>query len=133
MLAGAAAGALFTLSIPKADLALLAWICLLPALYPILSKFRAQTVRAGALRSAVLLGLPYGVVSGLGRVYWLGETLQSYGGLSFGGAAFTSGLLFTGSRLSRGRSWRAVTPSAPVLPPLLLPGPSLRRLALAIR
>ena len=67
---GSLSGLIFSLSIPKADIGLLAWICFLPAFLAL--RFT---------RHALTLGITLGVVTGIGRIYWITETLQSFGGL----------------------------------------------------
>ena len=98
LLVGALGGALFTLSIPKADIQLFAWISLLPCLYFTFAAQRDPGMEAGreeplAFRQSLILGISFGMVSGLGRVYWLGETLERFGNLSHPEALLTSGLL----------------------------------------
>ena len=70
---GSLSGALFWASIPKLEIHLLAWVCLLPclSLLPYLSPQRLFS-----------LGLLGGLVASLGRTYWITETLQLYGNLS---------------------------------------------------
>jgi len=86
---GALSGLLFCLSIPKAEFAFLAWLFLLPALavLPTLAtEDRQQCLVA-------ILGLTVGIVAGLGRIYWLSETVQRYGGVPPSLARITVGLL----------------------------------------
>ena len=71
--AGGISGLLFWASIPRADVQFLAWICLIPCF---LALGRATP---GALFA---MGAASGFISGLGRVYWITETLQLYGALS---------------------------------------------------
>lgn len=70
--AGSISGLLFWASIPGADVQLLAWICLIPCFL----GFGHAT--PGALFA---MGMVSGFISGLGRVYWITETLQLYGAL----------------------------------------------------
>ena len=104
LLAGALGGALFTLSIPKAELPLFAWISLLPCLYVTfaagsLARESGDSGREGEprtqllFRQSLILGISFGMVSGVGRVYWLAETLERFGNLSRPEALLTSGLL----------------------------------------
>ena len=67
---GGLSGLIFSLSIPKADIGLLAWICFLPA-------FLALRYT----RHPLTLGITTGIVAGIGRIYWITETLQLFGGL----------------------------------------------------
>jgi apolipoprotein N-acyltransferase len=86
LLAGALSGLLYSLSIPKADVSWLAWVCFVPlfALIPSLCRSTARLLAVGFIS---------GLVSSLGRVYWIAETLQNYGGLSPIASALTNGLL----------------------------------------
>lgn len=86
---GALSGLLFTLSIPKAEFGVLAWVFLVPPLV-ILPRF---STRASPWREIVALGLVTGTGAGLGRIYWLAETLDRYGELSSLPATLTNGLL----------------------------------------
>ena len=87
LLAGALSGALYALSLPKADQGWLAWFCLVP-LFLILHRGGDRPVRY-----ATLAGYVSGLVAGLGRVYWVGETLQLYGRLTAAEAWVTTGLM----------------------------------------
>jgi apolipoprotein N-acyltransferase len=82
--AGGLSGLLFWASIPKAELHLLAWFCLLPC-FSFLPFFTRRRLFS--------LGLVAGIVAGAGRTYWITETLQLYGNLSPLEALFTNILL----------------------------------------
>lgn len=73
-------GVLMTLSIPKADAWPLAWVCLVPVLVALYD----------APQRALSLGLTFGLVSGVGKVYWIAETVVSYGGLSLPEGLFSA-------------------------------------------
>ena len=75
--AGGSSGTLYSLSIPSIDIDLLAWICLVPAL---LCGLR-RDIPPGAFQ-VFLTGLSCGVAAGVGRIYWIAETLINYGGLN---------------------------------------------------
>jgi len=81
---GCLSGVLFWASIPKFEIHLLAWICLLPCLLliPYLSP-----------KHLFSLGLVGGLVASLGRTYWITETLQLYGNLNLLEALSTNFLL----------------------------------------
>ena len=81
---GGLSGLLFWASIPKADIHLLAWICLLPGFLALSFIDRRQLF---------LLGLIAGVFAGIGRTYWITETLQLYGHLTLTQALSTNILL----------------------------------------
>ena len=88
---GALSGVLYGLSLPKADLGWLAWICLLPILA---FAINCHNDRSGeSTRNVLLGGLTLGVVAGGFRVYWIIETLGSYGGLDLVESAATTCLL----------------------------------------
>jgi apolipoprotein N-acyltransferase len=89
VVAGALSGVLCGLSLPKADLGWLAWICLLPILAVVLCSGNDATSRRNLLLGGLTLGL---VASGF-RVYWIVETLGSYGGLGPAEATATTCLL----------------------------------------
>ena len=72
VVAGVVSGLLFWASIPRADVQILAWICLFPCF---LALWHATS---GAV---FVMGMTAGSVAGLGRVYWITETLQLYGAL----------------------------------------------------
>ena len=105
VLLGGLGGALFSLSIPKPDIQLFGWISLFPCLYYIfaagLSTEDGKRARDGepdhsnslAFRQTLILGISFGLISGLGRVYWLAETLERFGNLSRPEALLTGGLL----------------------------------------
>ena len=86
LLAGALSGLFYTLSIPKANVSWLAWVCSVPCLALLPSLARSTTLLLG-------VGFASGLVSATGRVYWIAETLQNYGGLSASVAVLTNGLL----------------------------------------
>ena len=88
-LVGAGGGLLYWLALPKADQGWVAWGCLVPCVLLVLGG------RSGLLppRQAAVAGLSFGLVSGVGRVYWVAETLQVYGGLGFPLACLTAALL----------------------------------------
>ena len=67
---GTLSGLIFSLSIPKADIGLLAWVCFLPAFLALHYTHHPLT-----------LGITLGIVAGIGRIYWITETLQLFGGL----------------------------------------------------
>ena len=77
-------GLLFVVSIPKFDQYYLAWICLLP-LFLARHWLPAQ--------SHFTFGLIAGLAWSSGRTYWITETLQLYGALSWASAAATNALL----------------------------------------
>lgn len=82
-------GTLYVASIPTAGLYPLAWICLTPPLTYLLLR----DPRAVSTHQAATMGLVFGLICGLGRVYWIAETLESYGGLGPTMATITTGLL----------------------------------------
>ena len=77
-------GLVFIASIPPFDHYFFAWICLLPLF---LARQWVPSQRHFAL------GLAAGLAWGIGRAYWLTETLQLYGALSFAEALATTALL----------------------------------------
>jgi apolipoprotein N-acyltransferase len=79
-------GALLALSFPKFGHPALAWIALAPLLV-------AVTHRRRPLRRAFLLGLLTGIVYFAGTLYWLVETMTTFGGLSTPLATFAAALL----------------------------------------
>ena len=81
-----ASGALLALSFPKFGHPALAWIALAPLLV-------AVTHRRQPLRRAFLLGLLTGVVYFAGTLYWLVQTMTTFGGLSTPLAAFAAAVL----------------------------------------
>lgn len=81
---GSLSGLLFWLSIPKADLYLLAWVCLVPGFVLVARR---------PCPAPGLVGLSAGLIAGVGRIYWLGDTLQLYGSLSAPLAWLTTALL----------------------------------------
>ena len=76
---GGISGTLYSLSIPSSGFDLLAWICLVPSL---LFGLRASR---GPLSAGHLwwLGLTCGFAAGIGRVYWIAETLVNFGELNY--------------------------------------------------
>ena len=81
-----ASGALLALSFPKFGHPALAWIALAPLLV-------AVTHRRQPLRRAFLLGLLTGVMYFAGTLYWLVQTMTTFGGLSTPLAAFAAAVL----------------------------------------
>ena len=77
-------GLLFTASIPRFDHYFLAWICLVPV-------FLARLWLPS--KEHFTLGLVAGIAWASGRTYWITETLQLYGALSFAEAVSTNTLL----------------------------------------
>jgi apolipoprotein N-acyltransferase len=86
LLTGLLTGVLWTLSLPKFDMGWLAWICLTPTLYLL---FHLEPTS----RETWYLGAAAGLSAGIGRVYWVSETLQNYGGLNAPAAYMTTLLL----------------------------------------
>ncbi len=68
-------GCLLTLSFPRFDLEILAWVALVPLLLSIYGR---------GMRRSVWLGILCGVVHYLGTIYWIAYTLTIYGKLSWG-------------------------------------------------
>ncbi|MDP7361563.1 MAG: apolipoprotein N-acyltransferase [Candidatus Latescibacteria bacterium] len=85
-LIGLSTGLLWTWSQPTVDAGWLGWVCLIPSFYLLLHHNLSG-------RDAWLLGASAGLTAGLGRVYWVSETLQSYGGLAVPLAYLTTFLL----------------------------------------
>ena len=81
---GALSGSLYWLSIPRIDAYWWAWLCLLPCFL---------VVRLGSRRQLVVAAATAGLVAAIGRVYWITDTLQLYGGLSFPVSLATNALL----------------------------------------
>jgi apolipoprotein N-acyltransferase len=79
-------GALLALSFPKFGYPTFAWIALAPLLVAL--AYRAQTTRR-----AFALGLTTGGVYFSGTLYWLVETMTTFGGLNTWLAAFAAGML----------------------------------------
>jgi apolipoprotein N-acyltransferase len=79
-------GALLALSFPKFGHSAFAWIALAPLLVAV--AHRSQTPRR-----AFALGLTTGVVYFCGTLYWLVETMTTFGGLNTALAAFAAGVL----------------------------------------
>ena len=79
-------GALLALSFPKFGHPALAWIALAPLLV-------ALAHRSQPPRRAFALGLTTGIVYFCGTLYWLVETMTTFGGLNTAMAAFAAGVL----------------------------------------
>jgi len=79
-------GALLALSFPKFGHPAFAWIALAPLLVAI-------SHRPHSSRRAFSLGLTAGVVYFCGTLYWLVETMTTFGGLNTAIAAFAAGVL----------------------------------------
>ena len=77
LLAGGFSGTLYSLSIPSIGIDLLAWICLVPAF--LFGLRRNIPLGSGQI---FLIGLGCGIAAGVGRIYWIAETLVNYGGLN---------------------------------------------------
>ena len=82
----ALSGVLLALSFPKYGHSAFAWIALAPLLV-------AVTRRAQPTRRAFTLGLLTGVIHFTGTLYWLVETMTTFGGLSTPLAAFAAAVL----------------------------------------
>ena len=65
------------LSIPKVDWWPLAWVAFVPVMIAL-----HDAGRSGTLVSVCLVSLAFGFLSGVGKVYWIMETVMSYGGLN---------------------------------------------------
>jgi len=79
-------GALLALSFPKFGHPAFAWIALAPLLVAV--SYRRQT-----RRRALLLGLITGIIYFSGTLYWLVETMTTFGGLSAPLATFAAAVL----------------------------------------
>jgi len=79
-------GALLGLSFPKYGHPAFAWIALAPLLVAIAHRVQSP-------RRAFALGLTTGVVYFCGTLYWLVETMTTFGGLNTALAAFAAGVL----------------------------------------
>jgi len=79
-------GALLALSFPKFGHPAFAWIALAPLLV-------AVAHRAQSPRRAFALGLAAGAVHFSGTLYWLVETMTTFGGLNTAVAALAAGVL----------------------------------------
>ncbi len=91
---GGLSGLLYALSIPRADLSWLAWICLTPCFYAVhIASDHRFSLGSNWIGRAAELGLAFGVVSGIGRVYWIAETLTNYGALASSEAILTTAAL----------------------------------------
>lgn len=82
--AGVLSGSLILLSGPEPALGYLAFICLVPAL---------AILPMSGHRGVLLVGTTAGIVSSVGKVYWIAETIANYGGLPLGIGVFTTALL----------------------------------------
>ena len=76
-------GALLALSFPKFGHPAFAWIALAPLLV-------ALAHRPQSRRRAFALGLTTGAVSFCGSLYWLVDTMPTFGGLNTAWAAFAA-------------------------------------------
>ena len=65
------------LSIPKVDWWPLAWIAFVPVMIAL-----HDAGRSGTLVRVCMISLAFGFLSGVGKVYWIMETVMSYGGLN---------------------------------------------------
>ncbi len=65
------------LSIPKVDWWPMAWIAFVPVMIAL-----HDAGRSGTLVRVCLISLAFGFLSGVGKVYWIMETVMSYGGLN---------------------------------------------------
>ena len=83
-IAGIATGLLYWSCIPPTDILATAWICLIPCFAAAFHLPSQQLVTAAAVA---------GIVSGLGRVYWIADTLVQYGQVPYFAAISTNGLL----------------------------------------
>ncbi len=91
---GGLSGLLYALSIPRADLGWLAWICLTPCFYAVhIASDHRFSLGFSWIGRAAQLGLAFGIVSGIGRVYWIAETLTNYGALTSSEAILTTAAL----------------------------------------
>lgn len=86
LLLASLSGALLALSFPKFGHPAFAWIALAPLLV-------AVTHRWHTMRRAFLLGLVTGIFYFAGTLYWLVETMTTFGGLSTPLAAFAAAVL----------------------------------------
>lgn len=82
--AGVLSGGLLVLAMPIPDMGLLAWVWLVPGMGLLVGSDPHRRI---------LIGCSAGMVSGIGKVYWVGETLVNYGGLSYGMGELTAFLL----------------------------------------
>ena len=82
--AGGSSGLLYWGAIPPTSALPLAWVCLLPGL---LAACRLPS------RSLVVCAALAGIVSGIGRVYWIADTLVLYGNVPHLAALLTNALL----------------------------------------
>lgn len=71
-------GVLLTLSIPKVDWWPLAWVAFVPVLIALYDARQPENTKR-----VYTIGLTFGFVSGVGKVYWVTETVVSYGGLGW--------------------------------------------------
>ena len=65
------------LSIPKVDWWPLAWVAFVPVMIAL-----HDAGRSGTLVRVCMISLAFGFLSGVGKVYWIMETVMSYGGLN---------------------------------------------------
>ena len=79
-------GALLALSFPKFGHPAFAWIALAPLLVAIASRPQSS-------RRALTLGFVTGVAYFTGTLYWLVDTMTTFGGLPVAGAAFSAAVL----------------------------------------
>jgi len=84
LLTGALSGGLMVLAMPKPDLGLLAYLCLVPTLALLPGAGRSRLLYAGGAA---------GLISSTGKIYWIAETLANYGGLSFAVGTLSTALL----------------------------------------
>jgi len=82
-----ASGVLLALSFPKFGNPACAWVALAPLLLAVGGRFRLSA------RRAFLLGIVTGAVYFAGTLYWLVETMTTFGGLAAPVAIFAAGLL----------------------------------------
>lgn len=71
-------GVLLTLSIPKVDWWPLAWVAIVPVLIALYDARGPDSTKR-----VYTIGLTFGFVSGVGKVYWVTETVVSYGDLGW--------------------------------------------------
>jgi apolipoprotein N-acyltransferase len=117
-----ASGAFLALSFPKFGHPAFAWV----ALAPLLVAVAASARRAPAPRRAFSLGLAAGAVYFTGTLYWLVETMTTFGGLSTPLAALAAAILIAYLSLFPGffaliqsRLVRSLGPGALLLAPFV--------------
>lgn len=81
---GCLSGGLFWASIPRPDFSLVAWVFLIPCL------LATAWLPPGQALAAAMAG---GVVSGVGRAYWIAPTIHQYGNVPYVPAILTTALL----------------------------------------